>query len=505
MLMKEPKQFLRLVGLCFVVLLNSWQSEAQELQQTEQVAGVKYQVINGLAEVMAINRHCTAAESALGYEEYEVQFRFLPMDEVALIPILENKVFSFQLHHRNLSLRVGPAYLDKMRLKTGTKYAMQLFQTDRLNVKPYFFRSKALELDLFEAYDAILNGLNLTLSLSKPDSNNLNKTYPLSEVQQRALTDAEVKSMVYNPQFNGIQLTEEAWQYLQAHEALLEEYEAAIFFVTQQLANQAVVSDSLLKKAVQQHSDSTNNKGWLQGKMTIVHGCYYESIPGTAHITGVNLVTQADSSAWGYDEYEIQFKFQPEEGYQLLPVFRDSNLLFALYHRGQRIAVGPEYIQQRTLKVGTTCSMTFFQKATAGSCSERYTYQSPLLDNDLSEVFPKRSKWMNLWKEQEEGTVKEKQIINQLDNNNQPVVDSSSRGGSIQLGAPKISNDTIILRGEFIESTVLPPNYFKNKKKALREKHRAALKALRKEQQDWKTEQESQKRMFKMLLEGNDR
>jgi len=117
-----------------------------------------------------------------------------------------------------------------------------------------------------------------------------------------------------------------------------------------------------------------------------VRGCEYEVLPGLAEITSVEVSQSADNSLLKYDEHEVLFTFTPMEGGDVLEILKDAEIEFVLRSRATRIPVGPEYIKQKNLKVGTKYAMNLLQTKNKEACLERYTYESKALDNDLFEA-----------------------------------------------------------------------------------------------------------------------
>lgn len=119
----------------------------------------------------------------------------------------------------------------------------------------------------------------------------------------------------------------------------------------------------------------------------VVRDCEYEVLPGLAEVTSVRVVRPAAESALQYDEHEVLFKFTPMEGGDLLEMLQDEEIEFVLRSRAVRVPVGPEYIKQKQVKVGTKYAMNLLQTRNRDACLERYTYESKALDNDLFEAY----------------------------------------------------------------------------------------------------------------------
>ena len=390
------KRFSLLVVLLGFFCLSSNIHAQKILVKT--INGVEYEVIGGLAEITSIEIVKTADQSDLNYDEHEVLFQFHPMEGSELLNILQNRPLAFKLRYRSSQVPVGPAYVKTMRLKKGTKYAMQLFQTRNrsVNIERYFYHSKALENNLFKAYEAVIDSLSNTLVFNKDSlSITIDKT-TLSDVEQRALSDAELKVDISGEHFSHPAYTKTTLSYLKSCKDLLIEYESALAVLFKLQQEQQATQDKekkeqerkaqKMEKKIKALQTATQPKVVLQTK--IIRGCYYEMLPGLAKITEIKVKTKATNSQWKYDEYEILFQFEPEEGYELLEELRDTNLSFMLYHRGSKIPVGPAYIEKKNLRIGRRYAMTLYQKRADDACTERYTYESKALDNDLFEAFP---------------------------------------------------------------------------------------------------------------------
>lgn len=362
------------------------------------INGVEYEVIGGLAEITSIEVVKTANQSDLNYDEHEILFQFHPMEGSELLNILQNRPLSFKLRYRSSQVPIGPAYIKAMRLKKGTKYAMQLFQTRNrsINIERYFYHSKALENNLFKAYEAVIDSLSNTLVFNNDSLSITIDKKTLSDVEQRALSDAELKVDISGEHFAHPAYTQTTLIYLKDCKDLLIEYESALAVLFKLEQQQQTAQDKekkeqerkakKIKNKIKALQTTTQPKVVLQTK--IIRGCYYEMLPGLAKVTGIKVKTKATDSQWKYDEYEVLFQFEPEEGYELLEELRDTNLSFMLYHRGAKIPVGPAYIEKKNLKLGRRYAMTLYQKQADDACTERYTYESKALDNDLFEALP---------------------------------------------------------------------------------------------------------------------
>jgi hypothetical protein len=71
----------------------------------------------------------------------------------------------------------------------------------------------------------------------------------------------------------------------------------------------------------------------------------------------------------------------------MLEMLQDEDIEFVLRSRAIRVPVGPEYIKQKSVKVGTRYAMNLLQTRNREACLERYTYESKALDNDLFEAY----------------------------------------------------------------------------------------------------------------------
>ena len=364
----------------------------------KKVDGFDYELLPGLAEVLSIKIIKVADSSALNYDEYEVLFKFIPMEGDELLEILKDKTLEFKLCYQSSQVRIGPAYIHKMKLRVGRQYAMNLFQTKSkgVNMRRYFYESKALENNLFQAYENIIDGFSLRLSFS--DLGTADSTVidvdkdTLSKVEQRALVDAELK----HDKFIRSQFTQAALDYLKDHKSLLEEYESALAVLCnmeeEKLRQKKLEEQLKQEKAAQLEAKKAlmidPNAVGVFKKNKIVRGCSYEVLPGLAEVTSIKLKKKAQASRWNYDEHEVLFKFIPMEGHDLLEELKETELEFVLYNRGDKIPVGPMYIKEKNVRVGTRYAMTFYQKEDATACTDQYTYESKGLDNDLFEAFP---------------------------------------------------------------------------------------------------------------------
>lgn len=117
-----------------------------------------YERIQGLAEVVSIEISRLANESPLNYDEYEVLFIFHPMGQGQLLEELVGKKMEFHLKSKAVKVPVGPEYIKQKQVKVGLKYAMDLFQSNSNTcLEKYTYSSKALNNDLFEAFDHVLD------------------------------------------------------------------------------------------------------------------------------------------------------------------------------------------------------------------------------------------------------------------------------------------------------------------------------------------------------------
>lgn len=400
------------------------------LPKIEQINGLDYEVLPGLAEITSIELVKEAKKSALGYDEYEVLFRFIAMEGHELLAVLEEKPLNLVLKYHRSSVRVGPAYIRKMNLRIGTRYAMKLFQTRSggLNVERYFYESKILENQLFKVYERVIEELSLTLTFNAEDTTIVEKDYAkLSPAEQRALIDAELKPIVNNQASERPFFTQASFDFLKKHSKLLDEYEAALGALAKQEetkyqerlkeeANKKAAADVLAEK-IKILGDPKIPK--VAPGTEIVRGCYYEVIPGWAEITRIQPCLSAKESVYNYTEHQILFKFDPHQGYDILDKLKEEDLEFVLYHRGEKVAVGPAYIQQKGLEVGKRYSMKLYQKRDGQVCTEQYTFTSEVLDNDLFELFSRRTKLME---ELEKNMTEAQDTVLELENNLEPKI-----------------------------------------------------------------------------------
>lgn len=146
-----------------------------------------------------------------------------------------------------------------------------------------------------------------------------------------------------------------------------------------------VAMSSLPQEVLAQRGPSASSGDNVRTK--VVRDCEYEVLPGLAEVTSVQVIRPASESALKYDEHEVLFKFTPMEGGELLEMLKDEEIEFVLRSRATRVPVGPEYIKQKQVKVGTKYAMNLLQTRNREACLERYTYESKALDNDLFEAY----------------------------------------------------------------------------------------------------------------------
>lgn len=402
--------------LCFLTFCSAQIVSLKPLPKVEQMNGVDYEVLPGLAEITSIQLVKEATQSALGYDEYQVLFRFIPMEGHELLAVLKDKTLALVLKYHQSSVRVGPAYIRKMNLRVGTRYAMQLYQTRSggLNVERYFYQSQVLENQLFKVYERVIEELSLTLTFNTADTSIIKKDYTkLTPAEQRALIDAELKPIVKDQAAEKPLFTEGSLDFLKTHSELLNEYEAALGALAKQEEikyQQRLKEEEAQRKAAAILAEkikgiSDPNIPKVAPSTEIVRGCYYEVIPGWAEITSIKARLSAKESRYNYKEHQVLFKFDPHQGYDLLEKLEDKELEFMLYYRDQKIGVGPAYIQQKGLQVGERYGMKLYQKRDGQVCTEQYTYTSEVMDNDLFELFPNRTKL----KDKMEQEIKEEQ------------------------------------------------------------------------------------------------
>lgn len=127
--------------------------------KTKIVRDCEYQILPGLAEITSVQVIRPASESALKYDEYEVLFKFTAMEGGQVLEMLRDAEIPFVLRSRAIRVPVGPEYIKTKGIKEGTKYAMNLLQTENKEacLERYTYESKALDNDLFEAYENIID------------------------------------------------------------------------------------------------------------------------------------------------------------------------------------------------------------------------------------------------------------------------------------------------------------------------------------------------------------
>lgn len=391
------------INLSLFTLCQAQKVRVKPLPKIEAINGVEYEVLPGLAEITSIQLVKQAKESALGYDEYEVLFRFIPMEGHELLAVLKGKALNLGLKYHSSFVRVGPAYIQKMNLRIGTRYAMQLFQTRSggLNIERYFYESQVLENQLFKVYGRVIEELSLTLTFNAADTTIIEKNYrQLTPAEQRALIDAELKPIVKDQASQKPFFTQASFDFLKAHSALLDEYEAALGALAKQEENKYQIrlkEEAAQKRAAEILAEKIKAVGnsevlKIAPSTEIVRGCYYEVVPGWAEITKIEACLPAKESVYNYKEHRVFFRFDSRQGYDLLDKLEGKELEFMLYHRDEKVSVGPAYIQQKGLQVGKRYPMKLYQKREGQICTEQYTYTSEVLDNDLFELFPNRPK-----------------------------------------------------------------------------------------------------------------
>ena len=126
-------------------------------EEVRTVQGCEYQVLKGLAEITAVEKTRSKSESALGYDEYSVKFKFIPMEKgQQLMADFGENSFDFFLRSGYDRLPVGPKYLKHYYVHKGQKFAMEFLQTgDKTCREQYTYKSLGIPNDLFEAQDSI--------------------------------------------------------------------------------------------------------------------------------------------------------------------------------------------------------------------------------------------------------------------------------------------------------------------------------------------------------------
>jgi len=413
------------LNLYFLTVCFAQTIMIKPLPKIEQINGVDYEVLPGLAEITSIELVKVAEESNLGYDEYQVLFRFIAMEGHELLAVLKEKELDLTLKYHRSSVRVGPAYIKKMNLRIGTRYAMQLFQTRSggLNVERYFYQSKILENQLFKVYGRITEELSLTLTFNVADTTIIEKDYTqLTAAEQRALIDAELKPIVKNQASRKLFFTQASFDFLKEHSKLLDEYEAALNVLAKEEERKyqkRLKEEKAQKKAADILTEKIKiienpNRPKVLLETEIIRGCYYEVLPGWAEITKIKAYLPTQKNAYNYKEHQVLFKFNARQGYDLLDKLEGKELEFMLYYRDKKVPVGPAYIEQKGLQVGKRYPMKLYQKRDGQICTEQYTYTSEVMDNDLFELFPNRSK---LKAEIEQNEVKEQGAILDIEKN----------------------------------------------------------------------------------------
>lgn len=116
-----------------------------------EINGAKYEVLSGLAEILAVEKVVNADESPLKYDEYEVLFKFHRYEGGPLQMALQEMKIPFRLKHKTHEFRVGPEYLKIYQVRKGLKFSMKFMQNVDGRGKEYVYQSRGLPNDIAEA------------------------------------------------------------------------------------------------------------------------------------------------------------------------------------------------------------------------------------------------------------------------------------------------------------------------------------------------------------------
>lgn len=159
---KSPLWIASFLLLLLIQSSGLWAQSAKKASyrnnnEVRTVRGCEYEVLKGLAEITEVEKTRSKSESALGYDEYSVKFKFTPMEKgQQLMADFGENSFDFFLRSGYDRLPVGPKYLKHYYVHKGQKFAMEFLQTDDKTCREqYTYKSMGIPNDLFEAQDSI--------------------------------------------------------------------------------------------------------------------------------------------------------------------------------------------------------------------------------------------------------------------------------------------------------------------------------------------------------------
>lgn len=144
-----------LLSFCFCSQAAWAQGNSTAKATKTRMGDCDYTVIAGLAEVTKVEKIVDKAESFLGYDEYEVLFKFIPKDGGQLLGTLRDQELEFLLNAKGEKIHVGPKYIKQYQVRQGTKYAMKFLQNPACEEKYRWADFGGLPNDFSEAGDKI--------------------------------------------------------------------------------------------------------------------------------------------------------------------------------------------------------------------------------------------------------------------------------------------------------------------------------------------------------------
>jgi flagellar basal body rod protein FlgC len=373
--------------------------------------GCKYQKCEGLAEITSVRVVNTAQASALGYEEYEVLYSFLPMDKnkpteaMASQPVL--------LREGSYEFPLNKAYIEKYAILVGTKVPMTFWYIKKGTCIPTWYTSAGLPNDLSVLGDQLTTLKTKELERRMQQGNQIAEqtkeaeiaanttitkvTEPIKETKAPKKAKTEAATTQVAPEGNTKVTTETPTEDLPVNKDMFEKINAEpIAIKNEQLETTTEVAT---KTEVTQPNDNERpfsnvpTKAYepVVSKPVITYntatgpilydGCKYQKYEGLAEITSVQVLQSAKNSALGYDEYEIRYAFAPIDAkVKQTPEMLDQT--FTLRDGTFEYLANKEYISKYALLVGTKVPMTFWLMK-KGTCTPSWCYSTGM-PNDLS-------------------------------------------------------------------------------------------------------------------------
>lgn len=366
--------------------------------------GCKYQKCEGLAEITSVRVVNTAQASALGYEEYEVLYSFLPMDKnkpteaMASQPIL--------LREGAYEFPLNKAYIEKYAILVGTKVPMTFWYIKKGTCVPTWYTSTGLPNDLSVLGDQLTTlktkelerrmqlGNQIALQTKEAESaanTTITKvTEPIKETKaaKAAKTEAATTTQVA-PEGNTKVTTETPNEDVPVNKDMFEKINAEPIAIK----NDQVETTTEVTQPNERPFSNAPTKAYepVVSKPVITYntatgpilydGCKYQKYEGLAEITSVQVLQSAKNSALGYDEYEIRYAFAPVDAkVKQTPEMLDQT--FTLRDGTFEYLANKEYISKYALLVGTKVPMTFWLMK-KGTCTPSWCYSTGM-PNDLS-------------------------------------------------------------------------------------------------------------------------